>query len=469
MLKEHPDQKYVEIAQSELDNAISTLENLLHVSKPDLEDEPYVPVSMCAELETIFHLFQDQIYRVEITKDFRNTDVKVIGKRNQLKKALFNLLKNAFEAIPNQGTIKVEHYLEGDSVVITIEDTGVGIPPEKLKILGTPFFTTKTDGTGMGLTQVFSVVYQHAGSIQVHSVENHGTKFIITLPKEAKKECSGVVHLPLRFTEGQDLRGFFLDNRDQFERYLLDVAVNVRDKIDEILQIGNIDLLANAHKLVLYIVEGREHDVMAFAKTEGVAWAKYSLTLAFKLEWIQAIRRVLWDFLYNFDRRAHVGLEVPYEHFYSLEKRINQQVDQFLNYFFISYTEFKDKLIQKQRDLVEDLSVPIIPITAGVCILPLIGMIDSSRAHTIEEKVISHIGDTRIETLIIDLSGVVDVESEALHHLSRILDGMAMMGCSPVLTGLRPKVVKQILRSGLSFTTKETKGTLQQALVEYLK
>ncbi len=73
------------------------------------------------------------------------------------------------------------------------------------------------------------------------------------------------------------------------------------DEINEIHRIGNINLLSNAHKPVLLIVEEREHELISFAKQEGIAWAKYSITIAIKLEWIQAIRRTVWDILYNFD------------------------------------------------------------------------------------------------------------------------------------------------------------------------
>lgn len=94
---------------------------------------------------------------------------------------------------------------------------------------------------------------------------------------------------------------FLLQNKSEFEEYLLSEAVNVRDKIEEILLIGNVDLLNNAHKLIRYIVEQNETDMITFAEQEGVTWATHSLTLSFKLEWIQALRRTLWTFLYKFE------------------------------------------------------------------------------------------------------------------------------------------------------------------------
>ncbi|WP_245552949.1 ATP-binding protein [Brevibacillus massiliensis] len=467
LLKEDYKDSYLEIAQAQLQNALLTLENLLHVAKPDLETEPDQTVNLSVELESLINLFQDQIYRVEITKDFSDTEALVYGKKNQLKKAFFNLLKNSFEAIPEQGSITIEHFVKDGNVTVSIQDTGVGIPEDKLSMLGTPFFSTKVDGTGMGLTQVFSVIYQHGGEIQVYSKEGEGTKFVITIPKESKKITRRVMDLDLHFEKGLNLKGFLIRNRENFEERLLAEAVNVRGKIDEIQRTGNVNLLDNAHKLVHYIVDAQEHEVISFAQEEGISWAKYSLTLAFKLEWIQTIRRVLWEFLYNYDRLC--DRENSREHFYSLEKSINELIDQFLHYFFISYSQYKDELIRKQRETVRNLSVPIIPLTASMCILPLIGTIDLQRAAEIGEKVITQIGANRIEVLIIDFSGAGEIETQVLKHLMNLLDGVAMMGCQAVITGLRPETVKLMISQGLSFENKAvTKGTLQQALVEYL-
>lgn len=261
---------------------------------------------------------------------------------------------------------------------------------------------------------------------------------------------------------------FLLQNKSEFEEYLLSAAVNVRDKIEEILLIGNVDLLNNAHKLVRYIVEQNETDLIAFAEQEGVTWATHSLTLSFKLEWIQALRRTLWTFLYKFEQEKKAFIEDS-KVFFDLEKIVNEKVDDFLKSFFVSYSDYKDKLILAQQNLVENLSVPIIPVTSTTCVLPLIGTIDYSRIQIIEEKVLMEIGKLRIQTLILDLSGIIEIEVEMINDLMKILDGTAMMGCKAVVTGLRPEVVTKMIRSGIQLDNKaETKGTLQQALKDYL-
>ena len=268
------------------------------------------------------------------------------------------------------------------------------------------------------------------------------------------------------FQHSSKLKEFFEKHNQEFEEKLLSEAVNVKDKIDEILAIGNIDLVNNAHKLVIYVIDGRENDLQLFANQEGIAWATHSIPLTFKLEWVQAIRRTLWNFIKQFNKLTDGQI---ISSFFRLEKDINTRVDAFLNIFFISYSSYKDSLIRAHRELVENLSVPIIPINTSVCILPLIGSVDNFRTSVLEEKVLTEIGRSRIQTLIMDLSGIADMEPQVIDHLMKIINGTSMMGCNTVITGLRAEVVRKMIHMGLSFDPNtKTLGTLQQALKEYL-
>ncbi|RIW37269.1 STAS domain-containing protein [Bacillus salacetis] len=270
------------------------------------------------------------------------------------------------------------------------------------------------------------------------------------------------------FINKEDIAGFISANRENFKEKLLSEAVTVRNKINDILEKGNIDLLKNAERLALYIARNMEDELVEFAKIEGIAWAQHSLTVAFKLEWVHAIRRTLWYFLYQYDK-LNGEEEFKRKKFFDMEKRINDRVDQFLNTFFISYSDYKDQQLMSQRQLVENLSVPIIPINSSIAVLPLIGMMDTYRINTLEEKVLVGIGNMRIQTLIIDLSGIAEMELDVIVQFEKILNGIQMMGCKPVLTGLRVDLVRKMINAGVSFDSEvATKGTLQQTLTEHL-
>ena len=183
LLKESNSHPYLFTMENELEKAIDTLQNLLQVSKPNLHEEPIIKIDVCKELNSLMLLFQDKLYNIEIKMDVRDCDKHILGKKNLYLKAFFNLMKNAVEAMPLNGILRIEHYFQDDYVHVKISDTGVGIPKEKMNLLGTPFFSSKTDGTGLGLTQVFTTINNHNGQIAVNSVVNQGTTFHLKLPQ----------------------------------------------------------------------------------------------------------------------------------------------------------------------------------------------------------------------------------------------------------------------------------------------
>ena len=270
-----------------------------------------------------------------------------------------------------------------------------------------------------------------------------------------------------KFYNSKDLSEYINNHKEEFQKKLLSEAVNVASNIEGILKEGNIDLLKNAQRLVLYVVENRKNDLISFANEEGVAWAKHSLTLAFKVEWIHAIRRALWHFIKLYNQLDEKGNFM--DDFFELENKVNDGIDDFLNSFFISYSHYKDQLILSQRKLVEHLSVPIIPVSQTVAVLPLIGTFDSYRMDIIEEKVLTDISKLRILTLIIDLSGISDMDEITIARFQKVLIGITLMGAKSILTGLRPELVRKLVHLGIDLTSyTETKATLQQTLNNYL-
>ncbi|MBI3019060.1 MAG: GHKL domain-containing protein, partial [Deltaproteobacteria bacterium] len=99
----------------------------------------------------------------------------------QINQVFLNLIRNAVQAMPQGGELKVSLKSSKDSLQIVFEDTGLGISPENIKSLFIPFFTTKEEGSGLGLPICQKILKAHGGTIQVESTLQKGTKFIITL------------------------------------------------------------------------------------------------------------------------------------------------------------------------------------------------------------------------------------------------------------------------------------------------
>ena len=107
----------------------------------------------------------------------------VLGWPSSLRDALTSLVLNAVDALPNGGEIRLGARRDRDCVELLVADTGIGMAPEVRARIFEPFFTTKGEhGTGLGLAQVFAIVQQHGGEVDVYSVPGQGTTFALRLP-----------------------------------------------------------------------------------------------------------------------------------------------------------------------------------------------------------------------------------------------------------------------------------------------
>ena len=107
-----------------------------------------------------------------------------------LRRALLNLVQNAMEAMPHDGTLTLRGRRQGATVSLDVGDTGVGIPPEQTTQIFEPLHTTKPGGTGLGLYIVQEVVAAHGGQVAVQSVVGQGSTFTITLPRMGNEETT---------------------------------------------------------------------------------------------------------------------------------------------------------------------------------------------------------------------------------------------------------------------------------------
>jgi signal transduction histidine kinase len=101
----------------------------------------------------------------------------------RLREALLNLVANAIEATPSGGFVDVEVRRAAGEAEIVIRDTGRGMPAETLRRIGTPFFTTRDDGTGLGIVLARSVIAQHGGSLTYESEPGKGTRVLVAIPR----------------------------------------------------------------------------------------------------------------------------------------------------------------------------------------------------------------------------------------------------------------------------------------------
>jgi signal transduction histidine kinase len=135
---------------------------------------------------------QAQEQSIEILWKEPPQEAQVMADAAQLKQLMLNLVMNAMQAMPNGGRLRIDLNVrsqalglpgEKDWVVISIVDTGCGIPAGALDRVFDPFFTTKPGGTGLGLSTCYAIAKQHGGDIEINSQENEGTTVNVRLPQ----------------------------------------------------------------------------------------------------------------------------------------------------------------------------------------------------------------------------------------------------------------------------------------------
>jgi two-component system NtrC family sensor kinase len=156
---------------------------LLEIARP--KPPVYRQGDLVAVTEHAALFARDQASAKKVTLEVvRNNSVPSLEFDNgQIHQVLLNLLLNAVQACGEGGSVCAEFFSDEQSVTVTVSDTGKGIPPEVLPNIFRPFFTTKGNGTGLGLSLVRRIAEDHGGRISATSELDKGSQFILVLPK----------------------------------------------------------------------------------------------------------------------------------------------------------------------------------------------------------------------------------------------------------------------------------------------
>ena len=182
--------KHLKLVQRETERCTAIVRNLLDFARQrplSLKDTDVVAV-----LEEAVSLVGHQAALKGLTITKTVSPVPLIkADAGQLRQAVVNIMLNGFEAMQNGGSLTVHCGLapDGKQIELACEDTGVGIPADRLAKIFDPFFSTKEMGTGLGLSVVYGIVERHSGTIDIKSDVGKGTRVVIRLPIARKAEA----------------------------------------------------------------------------------------------------------------------------------------------------------------------------------------------------------------------------------------------------------------------------------------
>ena len=176
--------KYLEIINSELNRMESILNEFLVLSKP--AERSFQSISLSSLLSQVVDFMYPQGILQNIELDFVSWDREsdgIFGDAYELKKVFMNILKNATEVMPHGGKVLItQSQIDDKQVRVSIVDQGVGMTSDQMHKIFLPFYTSKEQGTGLGLSHAFQTIEEHGGSIEVESKPSQGTTFHILLP-----------------------------------------------------------------------------------------------------------------------------------------------------------------------------------------------------------------------------------------------------------------------------------------------
>ena len=177
-------ERYIDICTEEIQRTESILSEYLSISKPTTEKRE--AVDLYPLLLAVIDVMKPyaNMQNVHMDMDKAVGPIPILANQDKVKQVLLNFIKNAIEAcanVPNgEVTLRIEEVAR--KAVLTIKDNGIGMSQEQVDRLGSIYFSTKTKGTGLGLTFSYQAMHELGGSVSVRSAPQIGTQFTITIP-----------------------------------------------------------------------------------------------------------------------------------------------------------------------------------------------------------------------------------------------------------------------------------------------
>jgi len=166
----------------EIDRVTSLTDEYLQFSR--LPESQPIKGNLNSLIKEMLELLAEEFKqkKIKLTSNSLSKELQVRFDRAQLRRVFLNIIRNAIESMPDQGTLNIWTERNRETAIIGIQDSGHGIPEDKVNEIFNPFFTTKDFGTGLGLAISQQIIHEHKGKIYCESKIGQGTTFRIELP-----------------------------------------------------------------------------------------------------------------------------------------------------------------------------------------------------------------------------------------------------------------------------------------------
>lgn len=180
------------------------------------------------------------------------------------------------------------------------------------------------------------------------------------------------------------------------------------------------------------------------------------------LKSLTLFRTVIWDvFTEELQQRQFAPITML-----DVSKLIDSFIDEINHIFVDSYEAHNNEQMKLAYMALEELSVPMVPLSKGIAVMPIVGQIDTHRAQLIMETALEESAKLQLNYLILDISGVLIVDTMVANNIIEIVKALQLIGTKAMITGIRPEIAQTMVNLGIELGTIKTKATLEQALAE---
>jgi rsbT co-antagonist protein RsbR len=127
----------------------------------------------------------------------------------------------------------------------------------------------------------------------------------------------------------------------------------------------------------------------------------------------------------------------------------------------VSFVQERERVIRQQQEAIRELSTPVLQVRERLVILPIIGVLDSQRARQVAEQLLRGIRTHRAKVVVIDITGVPEIDSTVANHLVQTVEASRLMGASVIITGLSPEIALTLVTIGVDLSKMNAVGDLQ--------
>ncbi|MHC8965814.1 STAS domain-containing protein [Priestia aryabhattai] len=202
--------------------------------------------------------------------------------------------------------------------------------------------------------------------------------------------------------------------------------------------------------------------ITKWAMVIGKVAVENGVSLSQTLKSLTLFRTVIWDvFTEELQQRTFAPITML-----DVSKIIDPFIDQINHTFVDIFEAYNSEKMKMAYTALDELSVPMVPLTKGIAVMPIVGQIDTYRAQLIMETALTKSAQLQLKYLIFDISGVLIVDTMVANNIFQIVKALQLIGTKTMITGIRPEIAQTMVSLGIEFRSIKTRATLEQALEE---